>query len=55
LIDVTDEQVGAALVAEFPDLPQKLHDRDPRLLGPAFALVVAVGIDEGRPVFRDAL
>jgi hypothetical protein len=55
LIDVADEQVGAALVAEFPDFPQELLDRNPRLLGPAFAQVVAVGVDEGRPVFRDAL
>ena len=55
LVDVADEEVGAALVAAFPDLPQQLLDRDAGLFGPALAEVVAVGVDEGGPVLRDAL
>ena len=55
LVDVADEEVGAALVAEFPDLPQQLLDRDAGFFGPALAEVVAVGVDEGGPVLRDAL
>jgi hypothetical protein len=48
LVDVADEQVGAALVAELPDLPQRLLDRDPGFFGAPLAQVVAVGIDEPR-------
>jgi hypothetical protein len=55
LVDVADKQVRAALVAEVPDLPQQLSDRDAGFLGPAFAEVVAVRVDEGGTVFRDAL
>ena len=55
LVDVADQEVGAALVAEFPDLPQQLLERDAGLFGPALAEVVAVGVDEGGAVLRDAL
>ena len=55
LVDVADEEVGAARVAALADLPQQLLDRDPGLFGAALAQVVAVGVDEGGPVLRDAL
>jgi hypothetical protein len=55
LIDVADQEVGAALVAAFPDLAQQVPDRDRGFFRAALAEVVAVGIDEGGPVFRDAL
>ena len=55
LVDVADEEVGAALVAEFPDLPQQLLERDAGFFGPALAEVVAVGAGEGGAVLRDAL
>ncbi len=45
LVDVADEQVGAALVAEFPDLPQQLLDRDTGFFGPALGLSVLERID----------
>ena len=54
-VDVADEEVGAALVAALADLPQQLPDRDAGLFGPALAAVVAVGVNEGGAVFRDAL
>ena len=46
LVDVEDEQVGAALVAALADLPQLLLDGDAGLFGPALAEVVAVGVDK---------
>ncbi len=52
LVDVADQQVGAARVAALADLPQQLLDRDPGFLGSALAQVVAVGVDEGGPVLR---
>ena len=52
LVDVADEEVGAALVAGLADLPQQLLDRDAGLFGPALAEVVAVGVDEGGAVLR---
>jgi hypothetical protein len=55
LVDVADEEVGAALVAAVADLPQQLLDRDAGLFCPALAEVVAVGADESRAVLRDAL
>ena len=55
LADVADEQVGVALVAEFPDLPQQLLNRDRGVFGAALAQVVAVGVDERGPVLRRAL
>jgi hypothetical protein len=55
LVDVADQEAGAALVTAIPDLARQLLDRDARLLGAALAEVVAVGIDQGWPVLRDAL
>jgi len=55
LVNVADEEVGAALVAALADLAQQLLDRDTGLFCPALAGVVAVGVDEGGPVLRDAL
>jgi hypothetical protein len=55
LVDVADEQVRAALVAELADLPQQLLDRDRGVLGAAPAQVVAVGVNERGPVLRRAL
>ena len=55
LVDVADQEVGAALVAALLDLAQELLDRDAWLLGAALAEVVAVGVDQGRPVLWDAL
>ena len=55
LVDVADQEVGAALVAAFADLAQQVLDRDAGFLGAALAEVVAVGVDEGGPVLRDAL
>jgi hypothetical protein len=55
LVDVADEQVGAALVAELADLPEQLPNRDSGVLGAPLAQVVAVGIDERGPVLRGAL
>ena len=52
LADVADEQVGAALVAEFPDLPQQLLDRDAWLFCPALAEVVAVGVEPSNKLRR---
>jgi hypothetical protein len=52
--DVADEQVRTAGVAEFPDLPQQLLDRDRGVFGAALAQVVAVGIDQRGPVLRRA-
>ena len=48
LIDVADQEVGAALVAALPDLAQELPDRDAWLLGAALAEVVAVAGTSGR-------
>ena len=55
LVDVAGEEVGAALVAAFADLPQQVLERDAGLFGPALAEVVAVGVDEGGAVLRDVL
>jgi hypothetical protein len=55
LVDVADEEVGTALVAALADLPEQLLERDSGLFGPALAEVVAVGVDEGGAVLRDAL
>ena len=52
--DVAEEQVGAALIAEFPDLPQQLLDRDRGVFGAALAQVITVGIDQRGPVLRGA-
>jgi len=52
LVDVADEQVGAALVAELADLPQQLLDGHGGVPGAALAQVVAVGVDQGGPVLR---
>ena len=50
LVEVADQQVGAAGVAEFPDLVREVGDGDGRVVGPAPAQVVAVGVDQGGPV-----
>jgi hypothetical protein len=42
LIDVADQEVGAALVAALPDLAKEVLDRDAGLFGAALAEVVAV-------------
>jgi hypothetical protein len=48
LVDVADEQVGAALVAELADLPQQLLDRDRGVLGATVAALIAAGVVRGR-------
>ncbi len=50
LVEVADQQVRAAGVAQFPDLFEEVGDRDGRLLSSTTAQVVAVGVDEGGPV-----
>ncbi|WP_326569985.1 hypothetical protein OIE69_00720 [Actinacidiphila glaucinigra] len=45
LVEVSDQQVGAA-----GDLVQEVGDGDGRVVGPALAQVVAVGVDQGGPV-----
>lgn len=47
LVDIADEEVGAARVAELADLPQQLLDLGSRALLPA---VCAGGRGRGRPV-----
>jgi len=47
--DVADAQVRAALIAEFPDFPPQVLDRDAWFFGTALAQVVAIGVDEGGP------
>lgn len=54
LAEVADQQVGAALVTALANFSQQLGDRDARLVGSALAEVVAVAIDEGGAVLRDA-
>ena len=54
LVEVADEEVGAARVAALPDLPQQLLDGDPGFVGAAFAQVVAVRVDQGGPVLGGA-
>jgi len=54
LVEVADEQVGAAQVAALADLPQQLLHRDAGFLSAALAQIVAVGIDEGGPVLGGA-
>lgn len=50
LIEVADQRVGAAGVAQLSDHPQQVGDGHGGV-GPArFAEVVAVGVDEGGPV-----
>ena len=53
--EVLDEQGPAALVAEFPDLPQQLPDRDPGFFGAALAQVIAVRAGERGPVLPSPL
>ena len=55
LVDVADQEVGAALVAAVADLPQQMLDRDSGLLGAALAEVVPVRVNQGGAVLRDAL
>jgi hypothetical protein len=50
LVEVADQQVGAAGVAQLPDLFEEVGDRDGGFLGTAPTQVLAVGIDEGGPV-----
>src|SRR6202050_3562324 len=50
LVEVADEEVGAAGVAALADLPQQLLDGDSGFLGASFAQVVAVRVDQGGPV-----
>ncbi|MET8291828.1 hypothetical protein ABZV80_42770 [Streptomyces sp. NPDC005132] len=52
LVEVADQQVGAAGIAQFPDLVQEVGDGDGRVVGPPSAQVVAVGVDQGGPVAR---
>ena len=54
LVEVADQEVGAARVAALPDLPQQLLHRDPGFLYAAFAQVVAVRVDQGGPVLGGA-
>ena len=50
LVEVADQEVGAAGVATLADLAQQLLNGDPGFLGAAFAQVVAVRVDQGGPV-----
>lgn len=52
--DVAVEQVLAAGAAQGFDLGEELEERGGRVLGAAFAQVVAVGIDQGGAVERSA-
>lgn len=54
LVDVADEEVRAAGVAQFPDLLQEMGDGDGRVLQPASAQVIAAGVHEGGPVLGGA-
>lgn len=55
LVDVADQEVGAAGVAALPDLAKVLLDGGAWLSCPPLAEVVAVGVDESGLVPRDAL
>jgi hypothetical protein len=55
LVDVADQEVGAAPVAALPDLTQELLDGDAPLFRPPLAEVVAVGAGKGGLVLRDAV
>ncbi|MCX4429794.1 hypothetical protein OG834_01660 [Streptomyces mirabilis] len=50
--DVADQEVRAAGVAEFADFGEQVGDRDGGVRGPAFAQVLAVGIDQSGAVLR---
>lgn len=50
LVDVADEQVRAAGVAQYPDLMEDMGDGGSRVRQPASAQVIAVGNHEGGPV-----
>lgn len=54
LVDVADQQVRAAGVAQLPDLLQEMGDGDGRVLQSALAQVFAVGVHEGGPAFGGA-
>ena len=54
LVDVLVQQVETAHEAEGLDLFEEVLDGDGGVVGPAFAQVLAVGIDEAGPVFGDA-
>lgn len=54
LVDVLVQEVEAAGEAEGFDLVEEVLDGDGGVLGPAFAQVVAVGVDEAGAVFGDA-
>jgi hypothetical protein len=43
LVDVADQQVRAAGVTQFPDLPEEMGDGHGRILQPAPAQVISVG------------
>ncbi|GGL68115.1 hypothetical protein GCM10010095_61290 [Streptomyces anthocyanicus] len=50
LVEVADQQVDTAGIAQLPDLFEEVGDRDGGIRGSAPAQVVAVGVDEGGPV-----
>jgi hypothetical protein len=54
LVDVLVQEVEAAFVAEGLDLFEEVLDGDGGVLSPAFAQVLAVGVDEAGAVFGDA-
>lgn len=54
LVDVFVQEVEAAGEAEGFDFFEEVLDGDGGVLGPAFAQVLAVGVDEAGAVFGDA-
>ena len=54
LVDVLVQEVQAAREAQGFDLVEEVLDGDARVLGPSFAQVLAVGVDEAGAVLGDA-
>ncbi|WRQ77907.1 hypothetical protein I3F59_000060 [Streptomyces sp. MUM 178J] len=54
LVDVLVQEVQAACEAEGLDLFEEVLDGDGGVFGPAFAQVLAVGVDQAGAVFGDA-
>jgi hypothetical protein len=50
LLEVADQQVGAARIAELSDLAEQPGHRHARFLGQSAAQVVSVRVDQGPPV-----
>jgi hypothetical protein len=52
LVEVADQQVGAAGVAQIPDLREQPGDGDRGVGRAAVTQMITVGVDEGRAVGR---